>query len=55
MSAPARRYAKGCLTFRQGPHFARPVAYEDSPEMAKALAARARALSGKLPVNLAGK
>jgi hypothetical protein len=44
----AGRYAKGLLTFRQGPYFVHLVAYEDSPEMAKALAALARAVSGKL-------
>jgi hypothetical protein len=44
----AGRYAKGSLTFRQGPYFVRLVAYEDSPEMATALTALARALGGKL-------
>jgi len=51
----AGRYAKGCLTFHQGPYFVRLVAYVDSLEMAKALEALARAVSGKLPVTLAGK
>jgi len=41
-------YAKGCLTFRQGPYFVRLVAYEDSSEMAKALEALARALCSRL-------
>jgi hypothetical protein len=44
----AGRYAKGSLTFRQGPYFVRLVAFEDSPEIAAALTALARALSGKL-------
>ena len=44
----AGRYAKGSLTFRQGPYFAHLVAYEDSPEMAEALAALARAISSRL-------
>jgi len=51
----AGRYAKGCLTFRQGPYFVRLVAYEDSSDMAKALEALARALSGKLPAIPASK
>ncbi len=42
------RYAKGSLTFRQGPYFVRLVAFEDSPEIATALTALARALSVKL-------
>jgi hypothetical protein len=42
------RYAKGSLTFRQGPYFVRLVAFQDSPEIAAALTALARALSGKL-------
>jgi hypothetical protein len=45
----AGRYAKGCLTFRQGPYFVRLVAYDNSPDMATALEALARALSAKLP------
>ena len=44
----AGRYAKGSLTFRQGPYFVRLVAYEDSPQMATALTALASALSDKL-------
>jgi hypothetical protein len=44
----ADRYAKGSLTFRQGPYFVRLVAYDDSPEMAAALTTLARAVSGKL-------
>ena len=44
----AARYAKGSLTFRQGPYFVRLVAYEDSPEIESALAALAQGLSRKL-------
>jgi hypothetical protein len=44
----AGRYAKGSLTFRQGPYFVRLVAYEDSPQMATALTTLASALSDKL-------
>jgi hypothetical protein len=44
----AGRYAKGSLTFRQGPYFVRLVAYDDSPEMTTALIALARAVSSKL-------
>ena len=44
----AGRYAKGSLTFRQGPYFVRLVAYEDSPPMATALTALASALSDRL-------
>jgi polyferredoxin len=44
----AGRYAKGSLTFRQGPYFVRLVAFEDSPEIAKALADLAHVLSGRL-------
>ena len=44
----AGRYAKGSLTFRQGPYFVRLVAYEDSPQMATALTALAHALSDML-------
>ena len=44
----AGRYAKGSLTFRQGPYFVRLVAYEDTPEIATALTALAHALSRKL-------
>ena len=44
----AGRYAKGSLTFRQGPYFVRLVAYEDSPPVATALNALARALSDEL-------
>ena len=47
----AGRYAKGSLTFRQGPYFVRLVAYEDSPEIAAALAALARTLSSNSPGN----
>ena len=41
----AGRYAKGSLTFRQGPYFVRLVAFEDSPEIAKGLAELANAIS----------
>jgi hypothetical protein len=51
----AGHYAKGSLTFRQGPYFVRLVAYQDSPEMAKGLEALARAISDKLRTSLAGK
>jgi hypothetical protein len=44
----ASRYAKGSLTFRQGPYFVRLVAYEDSPEIATALTALAFAVSNRL-------
>jgi hypothetical protein len=44
----ASRYAKGSLTFRQGPYFVRIVAYEDSPEIATALTALAFAVSNQL-------
>lgn len=44
----AGRYAKGSLTFRQGPYFVRLVAFEDSPEIAEALAGLARAVSDRL-------
>ena len=44
----AGRYAKGSLTFRQGPYFVRLVAYEDSPEIAKGLTELARAVSSNL-------
>jgi hypothetical protein len=44
----ASRYAKGSLTFRQGPYFVRLVAYEDSPEITKALTAMALAVSNHL-------
>jgi len=42
------RYAKGSLTFRQGPYFIRAVAFEDSPEIAKGLADLAHAISNRL-------
>ena len=42
------RYAKGSLTFRQGPYFVRLVAYEDSPEIAKGLSGLAHAVSSRL-------
>jgi len=42
------RYAKGSLTFRQGPYFVRLVAYEDSPEIAKGLNDLARAVRSRL-------
>ncbi len=44
----AGRYAKGSLTFRQGPYFVRLVAYEDTPEIAKGLEVLATTLSGRL-------
>jgi len=44
----AGRYAKGSLTFRQGPYFVRLVAYEDSPEIAKGLMDLAHAVSNRL-------
>jgi len=44
----AGRYAKGSLTFRQGPYFVRLVAYEDSPEIAKGLTELASAVSSRL-------
>jgi len=44
----AGRYAKGSLTFRQGPYFVRLVAYEDSPEIAKGLTDLAHAVSSRL-------
>jgi len=43
----AARYAKGNLTFRQGPYFVRLVAYEDTPEIAAALTSLAHALSSR--------
>jgi hypothetical protein len=51
----AGRYAKGSLTFRQGPFFVRLVAFEDSPEIATALATLARALSSNLITSSANK
>jgi hypothetical protein len=44
----AARYAKGSLTFRQGPYFVRLVTYADSPEMTPALIALATAVSDRL-------
>ena len=44
----AGRYAKGGLTFRQGPYFVRAVAFEDSPEIAKGLTDLAHAISNRL-------
>jgi hypothetical protein len=44
----AGRLSKGSLNFHQGPYFVRVVAYEDSPEVAKALTDLARALSSRL-------
>jgi hypothetical protein len=44
----ASRYAKGSLTFRQGPYFVRLVAYEDSPEITTAMTALAFAVSNRL-------
>ena len=44
----ASRYAKGSLTFRQGPYFVRLVAYEDSPEITTAMTALAFAVSNHL-------
>ena len=44
----AGRYAKGSLTFRQGPYFVRLVAYEDSPEIAEGLTDLAHAVSSRL-------
>ncbi len=41
----AGRYAKGSLTFRQGPYFVRLVAYEDSPDIETALSALAFSVS----------
>jgi len=51
----ACRHAKGSLTFRQGPYFVRLVAFEDSPEIATALTALARALSNKLSTSPANQ
>ena len=42
------RTANGSLTFHQGPYFVRLVAYEDSPEMTKALTDLASAISSRL-------
>jgi hypothetical protein len=44
----AGRYAKGSLTFRQGPYFVRLVAYEDSPEITEGLTKLAGAVSSRL-------
>ncbi len=44
----AGRYAKGSLTFRQGPYFIRAVAFEDSPEIANSLTGLAHAISNRL-------
>ncbi len=44
----AGRISKGSLTFREGPYFVRLVAYEDSPEVAKALTGLARAIDNRL-------
>jgi hypothetical protein len=44
----AGRLAKGSLTFHQGVYFVRLVAYEDSPEVAKALTELARAICSRL-------
>ncbi len=44
----AGRYAKGSLTFRQGPYFVRLVVYEDTPEIAKGLNDLAQAVSRRL-------
>jgi hypothetical protein len=44
----AGRYAKGSLTFRQGPYFVRLVAFEDTPEIARGLKDLAAALSSRL-------
>jgi len=44
----AGRLSKGSLAFHQGPYFVRVVAYEDSPEVAKALTELARAVSSRL-------
>jgi hypothetical protein len=44
----AGRLSKGSLTFHQGLYFVRVVAYEDSPEIAKALTELARAVSSRL-------
>ncbi len=51
----AGRYAKGSLTFRQGPYFVRLVAYDDSPEIAPALIALAEAVSSRLSGSVAGR
>jgi len=51
----AGRYAKGSLTFRQGPYFVRLVAYGDSPEMVAALTALARVVSSRLSSGPANK
>jgi hypothetical protein len=44
----AARYAKGSVTFRQGPYFVRLVAFEDSPEIAKGITDLASAVSSRL-------
>jgi hypothetical protein len=51
----AGRYAKGSLTFRQGPYFVRLVAYEDTPEIAKGLTNLAGAVSSRLGQSGAGR
>ena len=51
----AGRLSKGSLAFHQGPYFVRVVAYEDSPEVAKALTELARAVSSRLSKPGGGK
>lgn len=51
----AGRYAKGSLTFRQGPYFVRLVAFEDTPEIAKGLTDLAGAVCSRLGKSSAGR
>ena len=51
----AGRYAKGSLTFRQGPYFIRLVAFEDTLEIAKGLTDLANAVSSRLGKSSAGR
>ena len=51
----AGHYAKGSLTFRQGPYFVRLVAFEDTPEIAKGLNDLAAAVSSRLGKSGGGK
>jgi hypothetical protein len=44
----ASRYAKGSLTFRQGPYFVRLVAYQDAPDLITAMSALAFSVSTHL-------
>jgi len=44
----AGRYAKGSLTFCQGPYFVRLVAYQDAPDLMTAMSALASSVSAQL-------